>query len=98
MVSQHCSKLLKTSLDLFIPIFHNNQLLIRFHIRTNRSGSHMGFIPKYCISNIIIMRNLHFIKEHRILKLCGVSHNCAFANNGLAADKGTVTYLPPPYQ
>ena len=53
----------------------------------------MGLISQHSISNIIIMRNLNLVKQHCILKLCGISHNCALTNDSLAADKCTVAHL-----
>ena len=48
-------------------ITQNEQLRSKYWI-----CAHMGFITKNCISHIIIMRNLYFVKKHCIFKLCGI--------------------------
>ena len=53
----------------------------------------MRFIAKNSITDIIVMRNLYFIKEYRIFKFCRISYNGALSYDCIATDKCTVTYF-----
>ncbi len=50
----------------------------------------MGLISQNGISYIIIMGNLHLIEQDHILKFCRISHNGAFADNGISTDKSAM--------
>lgn len=45
------------------------------------------------VPDIIIMRNLHLVKQDHIFQLCGISYYCAFSNNGVSTDKCAVSDL-----
>ena len=47
----------------------------------------MGFVSKNRVADIVVMRNLYFIKENDIFQFGGVSNDSAFADNGVSADK-----------
>ena len=51
----------------------------------------MRFVSKNRITYIIIVRNLNFIKEDHILKLCGISYNSSFSYDRISTDKCTMT-------
>ena len=53
----------------------------------------MGFVSKNRVADIVVMRNLYFIKENDIFQFGGVSNDSAFADDGVSADKGTLTDL-----
>ena len=53
----------------------------------------MGFVSQYCITNIIIVRNLNIVKKDNILKLCRVSNYAALSHHRFAADKCAVAHF-----
>ena len=83
-------KFFQSGFDLFICAFDNNELLIGFYIGSNGTGTHMGFVSKNRVADIVVMRNLYFIKENDIFQFGGVSNDSAFADDGVSADKGTL--------
>ena len=53
----------------------------------------MRFISKHRITHIIIMRNLYFIEQNYILKLCRITDYRTLSYDGIATDKCTVSYF-----
>ena len=53
----------------------------------------MGFVSKNRVADIVVMRNLYFIKENDIFQFGGVSNDSALADDGISADKSTLADL-----
>ena len=53
----------------------------------------MRFVAKNRVTDVIVVRNLYFIKENNIFQLGGVSNDSAFADDGVSADKSTLADL-----
>ena len=53
----------------------------------------MRFVAKNRVTDVIVVRNLYFIKENDIFQLGGVTNDSALADDGISAVKRTLADL-----
>ena len=92
-IAHHSAELLAARSDLLVAVLHGHEGFIAFYVGGDCARAHMALIAQHGIAHIIVMRNLHTVKQHHIFQLCGIANDRILPDNSTLADKGAVTNL-----
>ena len=53
----------------------------------------MRLVTQYTVANVIVVRNLHAVKQNYVFKFDRIADDATFADERASAYKGTVSYL-----
>ncbi len=80
IIAQHGAELFQSGLDLLVPVVDHDKLLVRLDVRRDGAGSHVTVIAKNGITDIVVVRGLHVVKQDHVLQLHRVADHtvCAY--------------------
>src|SRR5699024_7262328 len=90
---QHGAELAQIGGDDAVVRAHRDQRFIALDVGRDRPRTHVRAVAQHAVADIVEVRHLRVIEEDGVFYLHGISHHTVFADDGLAADKGTVAYL-----
>lgn len=93
VIAEYRAELLASRFNGRIGDVHCHERLVALHVAGYRARAHVRLIAEDGVTDIVIMRHLHVIKQHDVFQLCGVADDGVFADYGAAANKRAMTNL-----
>ena len=93
MIPQHSTHFLQTSGNIFPLSMYYHQRFVALHVGSNGSGTHVALIAQDAVTNVVVVRGLHAIKEDHVFQLDRIAHHAVLPHQGCATNECAVPHL-----